>query len=111
MNTFNSLSYARGISCGTLSLGQGSDNIVIGSKSDCKGSNSIVIGTNVIGNDNSIAIGNTQNQVTIGTINVTSLLERVDSLEKLINKLEKVVKDQQETIEALWYHPGMPGYQ
>ena len=71
-------------------------------------SNAITIGYNATALGNrGIAIGHkaiskNDDQVIIGNIDL-------NELEKRVSQLEQIVKDQEEIINALWYHPGMPG--
>lgn len=71
-------------------------------------SNAVAIGTYAMAEENAVAIGSNvsaaKNTVVISNINITELLNRVE-------KLEETIVKQQETIDALWYHPGMPGYE
>ena len=79
----------------------------------------ICIGQGAIADDNGIAIGQyakagkhaaafgsnvdaPDHNLVIGKWNLTDVGERLNALEELVEK-------QRELLEALWYHPGMPG--
>lgn len=58
------------------------------------GKRACAIGTDVVAGDD---------EIVIGKCNFTRMMERLDALEQR-------VAEQDELIEAIWYHPGMPGF-
>jgi hypothetical protein len=46
---------------------------------------------------------NETSPIQLANVDVRALVKRVD-------ELEKIVAEQTELINALWYHPGMPGH-
>jgi hypothetical protein len=70
--------------------------------------NATAIGVSAVALEGGIAIGNGvvagPNELVIGVWRITKLFERID-------ELERRVVEQDEMLKALWFHPGMPGYE
>jgi hypothetical protein len=86
---------------GVVCIGKGANaddyGIAIGQNSKA-GKNAAAFGENVKAEDNHLVIGKWD----LTDVAETNVSER-------LNKLEELVEKQQELLNALWYHPGMPG--
>lgn len=83
-------------------------SIAIGGSARVMADECIAIGQNAIAqNKADIQIGSkeiTENQIWINNVNIREMQSRIDQLEEIVEKQNKL-------IEAMWYAPGMPGYQ
>lgn len=101
-----------GITIGEMYPGVRSLNtIAIGQNANAIGDNSIAIGTSCSATeDHEIHIGtDSSTKVIIGRYNVAEMFETIAELRQEVTELKNLVERQAEIIDALWYHPGMPG--
>ena len=91
-----------------------------GTQATALGGYSIALG-NYAHTNHGIGIGShydTPRDVTYYEINLTKLQEKVVSLDKQLESATKLIEEQQtmlmeqrKMLDAIWYHPSMPGYQ
>lgn len=81
------------------------DMVVIGFESVAQ-LGGVAIGNNAHAGVNAVALGTNSKapdgHVVILNIDFTNIASRLE-------QLENIIAEQQEMIQALWYHPGMPG--
>jgi hypothetical protein len=85
----------------------GDDSISIGRNVHVNSANCIAIGANIkTEKPNEIQIGSrdmTDNDIYLSNVNIREMQSRIEQLEEIVEKQNKL-------IEAMWYAPGMPGY-
>jgi len=86
-----------------IAIGFGADadaeGVAIGQNARA-GKRAVALGANVVAPDD---------RLIILRWDLTDVGARLDQLEQMVSAQQKIIADQQEMLEALWYHPGMPG--